>query len=32
MIEFNQKAWIKPFIDMNTNLRKKLKKHFEQGF
>ena len=23
MIEFNQNAWLKPYIDMNTDLRKK---------
>ena len=22
IIEFNQKAWLKPYIDMNTELRK----------
>ena len=32
VIEFNQKAWIKPYIDMNTSLRKKAKKLFEKDF
>ena len=25
MIQFNQKAWLKPYIDMNTELRKEAK-------
>ena len=25
-IKFNENAWPKPYIDMNTNLRKKAKK------
>ena len=28
MIKFNQNTWLKPYIDMNTNLRKKVKKIF----
>ena len=29
-IQFNQKAWLKPFIDMNTKLRKEAKKDLEK--
>ena len=30
VIEFNQKAWIKQYIDMNTELRKKAENDFEK--
>ena len=30
MIEFNQKAWLKPCIDMNMELRKLAKYDFEK--
>ena len=30
IIEFNQKAWLKPYIDMNTELRKIAKDDFEK--
>ena len=29
MIEFNQNAWLEPYIDMNKDLRKKAKNDFE---
>ena len=32
IIKFNQKAWVKPYIDMNTDLRKKTKINFEKDF
>ena len=31
-IEFNRNAWLKPYIDMNTKLRKKVKSNFEKDF
>ena len=32
MIQFNQKARLKPYIDMNTELRKEAKNDFEKDF
>ena len=32
VIQFNQKAWIKPYIDMNTKLRTEAKNDFEKDF
>ena len=32
MIKFNKNAWLRPYIDMNTNLRKKGKYDFEKLF
>ena len=30
VIQFNQKAWLKPSIDMNTELEKEAKNDFER--
>ena len=32
IIQFNQKTWLKPYIDMNTKLRKKAKNEFGKDF
>ena len=32
MVKFNQNVWLKPSIDMNTDLRKKVKNFFEKDF
>ena len=32
VIEFNQEAWLKKYIDMNTELRKKTSNDFEKDF
>ena len=32
IIEFNQEAWLKPYIDMNTELRNLAKNDFEEDF
>ena len=32
VIQFNQEAWLKPYIDMNTELRKQAKTDFEKDF
>ena len=32
IIEFDQEAWLKPYIDMNTDLRKQAENDFEKDF
>ena len=32
VIQFDQKAWLKPYDDMNTELRKKAKNEFDKDF
>ena len=32
VIQFNQEAWLKPYIDMNTESRKEAKNDFEKDF
>ena len=32
VIEFNQKAWLKPYIEMSTELRKVADNDFEKDF
>ena len=32
VIKFNQKAWLKPYVNMNIELRKKAKNDFEVDF
>ena len=32
IIKFNQETWLKPYIDMNTELKKKKKKDFKKEF
>ena len=32
VIKYDQKSWLKPYIDMNTKLRQKAKNNFEKEF
>ena len=32
VVQFNQKAWLKPYIDMNTKWRPEAKNDFEKDF
>ena len=32
VVTFNQEAWLKPYIDMNTKSRKEAKSEFEKDF
>ena len=32
VIKFNEIAWLKPYIDMKTDLKKKPKNNFEKDF
>ena len=32
VVKINQKAWLKPYIDMNTKLRQKTKNNFKKDF
>ena len=32
VIEFNQSRWMKPYVDLNTELRKKATDDFEKDF
>ena len=32
VIKFNHNAWLKPYIDVNTDIRKKAKNDFEKDF